>query len=136
MAPTKYCGRRAVCSPSSSASSRMQDIGSRRWRRSLPKQIVKRSDAHHFVIQSHALAATVVWRATSSATQNRRRLRSPRHDPHYAQTLDETKSLLVNLNFLELVLSVPGMNIILALAIAPVRAQPAEPRDVAQPATR
>jgi len=33
--------------------------------------------------------------------QNRRCLRPPRHDPHHAQTLDQTKPLLMNLNFLD-----------------------------------
>ena len=33
--------------------------------------------------------------------KNRRRLRPPRHDPHHAQTLDQTKPLLMNPFFLD-----------------------------------
>ena len=36
----------------------------------------------------------------------RSRLRSPRHDPHHAQTLDQVSSLFLNLNFLDRLLEV------------------------------
>src|ERR1035437_10718016 len=70
--------------------------------------------------RSSPLQVAGPWISPSAATQivsstararlrtlrpNRRRFRSPRHDPYHAQTLDQTMPLIMNLFFLDLLLS-------------------------------
>ena len=74
-------------------------------------QIVKRSDAHNFVVlpKRWIVERTIAWISRNRSfgarlralRQNRRRLRPPCHDPHHAQTPNQTKPLLINLNFLD-----------------------------------
>src|SRR5277367_5065752 len=53
----------------------------------------------------------------------RRRLRSPRHDPHHAQTLDQVSSLFLNLNFLDRLLRITSARW-LVKPIRPLRITP------------
>src|ERR1700728_3277692 len=68
-------------------------------------EIVKRNEPHRFVVlpKRWIVERTLAW-----ISHNRRltrdfesRLRSPRHDPHHSQTLDQVSPLFLNLNFLD-----------------------------------
>jgi len=80
-------------------------------------EIVKRSDAHRFVVlpKRWIVERTFAWISQSPACARLRALRSlrcrlhpPRHDPRHAPTLDQTNPLLMNLIFLDRLLERGG----------------------------
>jgi transposase len=73
-------------------------------------EIVKRNEPHRFVVlpKRWIVERTLAWISHNRRLARdfelraiRRRLRSPRHDPHHAQTLDQVSSLFLNPNFLD-----------------------------------
>jgi transposase len=60
-------------------------------------EIVKRNELHRFVVlPKRWIVERTLALDQPSACAICRRLRSPRHDPHHAQTLDQVSSLLLN----------------------------------------
>jgi len=78
-------------------------------------QIVKRTDAHRFVVlpKRWVVERTFAWISPQPPARprfralrpHRRRLRPPRHDPHHAATPDPPNPLLVNSNFIDQLLA-------------------------------